>query len=58
MAFGVVGHAAGQGPAGAEAVPAMVAPWQQQSSREYAGLEDPLFGFNRSALDDFSFWGW
>ncbi|KAM3448844.1 hypothetical protein MY3296_007475 [Beauveria thailandica] len=58
MVFGVVGHAPGQGPAGAEAIPAMVAPWQQQSSREYAGLEDPLFGFNRSALDDFSFLGW
>ncbi|KAM3498021.1 hypothetical protein MY10362_008646 [Beauveria mimosiformis] len=34
MAFGVVGHTTGQGPAGAEAVPAMVAPWQQQSSRD------------------------
>ncbi|KAM0667663.1 hypothetical protein ACQRIU_003528 [Beauveria bassiana] len=59
MVFGVVGHAPGQGPAGAEAAPAMVASWQQQqSSREYAGLEDPLFGFNGSALDDFSFLGW
>ncbi|KAM3517189.1 hypothetical protein NHJ13051_009209 [Beauveria bassiana] len=59
MVFGVVGHAPGQGPAGAEAAPAVVASWQQQqSSREYAGLEDPLFGFNGSALDDFSFLGW
>ncbi len=58
MGVGVPGHATGQGPSNGEALPVMAAPWQQQNSGEHIALEDPLFGFNGSALDDFSFLGW
>lgn len=57
MTAGVVGPMPSQGPGGGEAVPVMTAPWQQNNG-EHVGLEDPLFGFNGSALDDFSFLGW
>ncbi|KAK3187356.1 hypothetical protein K4F52_003988 [Lecanicillium sp. MT-2017a] len=56
MAAGV-GHLPSQGPGPGEAVPVMTAPWQQNNG-EHVGLEDPLFGFNGSTLDDFSFLGW
>lgn len=51
MAPGVVGHTS-------EAAPVMAVPWLQQSGSEHFGLEDPIFGFNGSGLDDFSFLGW
>ena len=41
-----------------DTIPVVNAPWQQRNSGEHGVLEDPLFGFNGSTLDNFSFFGW